>query len=53
LPTFVFSGIANGSSPIFPALATLTFIPALILVGLADFFRRRAAERLKSDTTET
>ena len=47
LPTFVFSGIANGSSPIFPALATLTFIPALILVGLADFFRRRAAERLK------
>ncbi len=52
LPTFVFSGIANGSSPIFPALATLTFIPAMLLVGLADFFRRRAADRLKSGPTD-
>mgnify|MGYP000489454935 CR=1 FL=1 len=45
LPTFVFSGIAVGSSPIYPALATLTFLPALLLLGLADFFRRRAAAR--------
>lgn len=48
LPTFVYSGIAVGSSPIYPALATLTFIPALLLVGLADFFRRRAAARMKA-----
>ena len=52
LPTFVFSGIANGSSPIFPALATLTFVPALVLVGLADFFRRRAAARLKLSVSD-
>lgn len=45
LPTFVFSGIAVGSSPIYPALATLTFVPALLLVGLADIFRRKAAAR--------
>ncbi|MBP5855776.1 ABC transporter permease [Marivibrio halodurans] len=45
LPTFVFSGIAVGSSPIYPALATLSFVPALLLVGLADVFRRRAAAR--------
>jgi len=38
LPTFVFSGIAVGSSPV-------TFIPALLLLGLADWFRRRAAKR--------
>lgn len=45
LPTFVFSGIAVGSSPIYPALATLSFVPALLLVGLADIFRRRATAR--------
>jgi spermidine/putrescine transport system permease protein len=45
LPTFVFSGIAVGSSPIYPALATLTFIPALLLLVLADVLRRRAAAR--------
>lgn len=45
LPTFVFSGIAVGSSPVYPALATVTFVPALLLLGLADFFRRRAAAR--------
>lgn len=51
LPTFVYSGIAVGSSPIYPALATLTFIPALLLVGLADFFRRRAAARMSAPVT--
>ncbi len=45
LPIFVYSGIAVGSSPIYPALATLNFIPALILVGLAEFMRRRALRR--------
>lgn len=45
IPTFVFSGIAVGSSPIYPALATITFIPALVLVAIADLFRRRAAAR--------
>ncbi|MBN9221402.1 MAG: ABC transporter permease [Mesorhizobium sp.] len=45
LPIFVYSGIAVGSSPIYPALATLNFIPALVLVFLADFLRRRALKR--------
>ncbi len=45
LPTFVFSGIAVGSSPIYPALATLTFIPGLALLFVAEFFRRRAVAR--------
>ncbi|WP_397543766.1 ABC transporter permease subunit [Roseovarius salis] len=45
LPTFVFSGIAVGSSPVYPALATVTFVPALVLLGVADVFRRRAAAR--------
>lgn len=53
LPTFVFSGIAVGSSPIYPALATLTFVPALVLVGVADVFRRRAmARRMAPAPTE-
>ena len=43
LPTFVFSGIAVGSSPIYPALATITFIPGLGLLFFAEFMRRRAA----------
>ena len=42
LPTFVFSGIAVGSSPIYPALATLTFVPALVLIFAVDRLRRRA-----------
>ncbi|UDL89050.1 ABC transporter permease [Mesorhizobium sp. PAMC28654] len=50
LPIFVYSGIAVGSSPIYPALATLNFIPALILVFLADFLRRRALKRQKLAT---
>ena len=45
LPTFIFSGIAVGSSPLYPALATVIFVPALVLVIVADTFRRRAARR--------
>ena len=45
LPTFVFSGIAVGSSPIYPALATITFIPGLGLLFFAEFMRRRAAAK--------
>ena len=41
LPTFVFSGIATGSSPLYPALATVVFIPGIVLVVLADRLRRR------------
>lgn len=42
LPTFVFSGIATGSSPLYPAIATVVFVPGLILVALAEGLRRRA-----------
>lgn len=45
LPIFIYSGITVGSSPIYPALATLNFIPAMGLVVLADFLRRRALRR--------
>jgi spermidine/putrescine transport system permease protein len=41
LPTFVFAGIAVGSSPLYPAIATVIFIPGLVLVVLADRLRRR------------
>ena len=50
LPIFVYSGIAVGSSPIYPALATLNFIPAIILVGMAEFMRRRALKRQSAAT---
>ena len=46
LPTFVFSGIATGSSPLYPAMATVVFIPGIVLVMVADALRRRAARRL-------
>lgn len=52
LPTFVFSGIAVGSSPVYPALATVTFVPALILIGVADMFRRHAAARRAAPVSE-
>lgn len=45
IPTFVFAGIAVGSSPIYPALATITFVPALLLILVADHLRRRAARK--------
>ena len=43
LPTFVFSGIATGSSPLYPAIATVVFVPGILLVILADRLRRKAA----------
>lgn len=48
LPTFVFSGIAMGSTPIYPALASMTFAIGLCLLVVADMIRRRAAARLKT-----
>lgn len=45
LPIFVYSGIAVGSSPIYPALATLNLVPALLLVVTAEVLRRRALKR--------
>lgn len=46
LPTFIYSGIAlGGSSPIYPALATVVFVPGLLLVFVAEHFRRRAMRR--------
>jgi spermidine/putrescine transport system permease protein len=41
LPTFVFAGIAVGSTPLYPAIATVIFIPGLLLVIWADRLRRR------------
>jgi len=52
LPTFVFSGIAVGSSPIYPALATLTFLPALVLIFAVGRLRKRAARRRLSKVAE-
>ena len=46
LPTFVFSGIATGSSPLYPAMATVVFVPGIVLVMVADALRRRTARRL-------
>jgi spermidine/putrescine transport system permease protein len=46
LPTFVFSGIATGSSPLYPAMATVVFVPGLVLVVLAERLRRRALAAL-------
>jgi spermidine/putrescine transport system permease protein len=46
LPTFVFSGIATGSSPLYPAMATVVFIPGLVLVLVAEHLRRRAQAAL-------
>ncbi len=42
LPTFVYNGIAVGSSPAYPALATITFVFGLSLAYFAEFFRRRS-----------
>ena len=41
LPTFVFAGIAMGSSPLYAALATMTFVPGIVMVGIAEWIRRR------------
>ena len=39
IPTFIFSGIAIGSSPLYPAIATVVFIPGILLVMLGNRFR--------------
>jgi len=41
VPTFIFSGIAIGSSPLYPAIATVVFIPGLLLVSAASALRKR------------
>ncbi|WP_373505503.1 ABC transporter permease [Aestuariivirga sp.] len=43
VPTFIFSGIAVGSSPLYPAIATVVFVPGLLLVMVAAAVRRRQA----------
>ena len=43
VPTFIFSGIAVGSSPLYPAIATVVFVPGLLLVMAAAAVRRRQA----------
>ncbi|MEH6522413.1 ABC transporter permease [Sulfitobacter sp.] len=42
LPTFVFSGMALGSTPLYPALATVTFVAGLLLIVVAESLRRRS-----------
>ena len=42
MPTFIFSGISIGSSPLYPAIATIVFIPGILLVMLANHLRMRA-----------
>jgi spermidine/putrescine transport system permease protein len=44
LPIFVYNGIAIGSSPAYPALATVTFGFGLALAYLAEHLRRRASK---------
>ena len=39
IPTFIFSGIATGSSPLYPAIATVVFLPGILLVVLANRIR--------------
>lgn len=45
IPTFVFAGIATGSSPLYPALGTLVFLPGLLLVAFAAAALRRMRRR--------
>lgn len=42
LPVFVYAGLAFNSSPTFPAIATVFFLPMIVLVVLAERLRRRA-----------
>lgn len=46
MPTFIFAGIVFGSSPIYPALATVVFVPGLVLVVIAERFRTRATRAM-------
>ena len=51
LPTFIFSGIAIGSSPLYPAIATVVFIPGILLVILANRLRRTYYSLQNKDLT--
>lgn len=50
LPTFVYAGLAFNSSPAYPAIATIFFVPMVILVILAETLRRR---QLRPSATES
>lgn len=52
LPTFVFSGMALGSTPLYPALATVTFVVGLVLIIAAESVRRRSLARMAGRTGE-
>lgn len=45
LPTFVFAGMGQGASPLFPAIASVTFVLGLFLILFANWMRRRAIAR--------
>jgi spermidine/putrescine transport system permease protein len=45
LPIFVYNGIAIGSSPSYPALASVTFVIGLALAYAAEYFRKRATRQ--------
>lgn len=52
LPTFVFSGMALGSTPLYPALATVTFVAGLLLIVVAESLRRRSLARTQGAPKE-
>jgi spermidine/putrescine transport system permease protein len=52
LPTFVFSGMALGSTPLYPALATVTFVVGLLLIVVAESLRRRSLARTQGAPKE-
>ncbi len=52
LPTFVFSGMALGSTPLYPALATVTFVVGLLLIIVAESLRRRSLARTQGAPKE-
>ncbi|MBK0329016.1 ABC transporter permease [Rhodobacteraceae bacterium F11138] len=52
LPTFVFSGMALGSTPLYPALATITFVVGLLLIVFAEGIRRRSLAKTMASPKE-
>jgi len=46
LPTFVFAGMGQGASPLYPAIATVTFTAGLCIVVLAEWARRRSIAKI-------
>lgn len=53
LPTFVYAGLAVNSSPLYPAIATVSFIPSILLVVLAERFRRKGMAATRRPLVET